>query len=133
MCRALPWQGARLVLLQVPAHDLLVQAAAEHVGVLVRDGEARDLLDVAGERELESARREVPHLDGAVARAGHKPFVARIERDAADPAEVTRDCAVHLPWRVPFGAWPAAGKPLGHCHAGDVLLLRAVRSRDHGA
>ena len=45
--------------LEVPAFDLLVERAAEQVGVPVGDGEAGDLLDVARQGQAELARREV--------------------------------------------------------------------------
>lgn len=45
--------------LEVPAFHFLVERAAEEVGVAVGDGEARDLLDVTGQREAELARGEV--------------------------------------------------------------------------
>ena len=65
-----------------------------------RDGQAADGGDVAGEGELERARGEVPDFDDAVAGAGGEPGVARLDGDAADPAEVARDDADELPGGV---------------------------------
>ena len=61
------------------------------------DGQATDGGDVAGQGELERTRGEVPDFDDAVAGAGGEPGVARLDGDAADPAEMARDDADELP------------------------------------
>ena len=41
------------------------------------------------------------YLDGPVSRASGKPVIARIDRDASHPAQVSTDHSHQLPGRVP--------------------------------
>ena len=85
-----------LVCLEVPALDLLVLAGAEEVGVPVGRDDAAHGGDVAGERQLECSRSQIPvwydwmrwggttslpDFDDAIASAGGKPLVAGVDRD----------------------------------------------------
>ena len=51
-----------LVVLEVPALDLLVFPGREEVGLTVADGEGPDRADVASEGQLQSTRRKLPQL-----------------------------------------------------------------------
>lgn len=61
------------------------------------DGETPDGRDVAGERDFELARGQIPDLDDPVAGAGCEPLVPRLDGDGPDPAEVARDDTRELP------------------------------------
>jgi hypothetical protein len=96
----------------------LVLACREEIGVPRADGETADGRDVAGERDLQLARGQVPDLDDPVAGAGRKPLVSRLDGDGPNPAEVARDDTRELPWSergarkylgVSLGARPAHG------------------------
>ena len=80
-----------LVDLEVPALDELIVTDREQVGRAFTHGHAADAADVPGERDLERAAGQIPHLDRLVGRARHKPLVARLHGDAAHPAEVARN------------------------------------------
>ena len=56
------------------------------------------------------------NLDGPIAGPGGKPLIARLNGDAADPAEVATDDPHQLPGRVPL--WPHRLES----PAGDQLL-----------
>ena len=55
---------------------------------------------MAGERQPQLTRRKVPDFDDAVSCAGCEPFVARLDGDAAYPAQVPGNDTHELPWRM---------------------------------
>mmetsp|Transcript_64032 Transcript_64032/g.164776 ORF Transcript_64032/g.164776 Transcript_64032/m.164776 type:complete len:247 (+) Transcript_64032:867-1607(+) len=93
----------------------------------VRDGEAADGADVAGQGQLERAARQVPDLDQAVVARRRKPLVRRVHGDGADPALVARQHAHELPRRMPHRLRDLSPVFLGH----DLHNLRGVA--DSGA
>ncbi|GIX61556.1 non-specific serine/threonine protein kinase [Babesia caballi] len=102
-----------LVLLNVPALDRVVLAAAEEVGVAVRDLEVPHRVDVPRQRQLQLAGGEVPDLDQAVRAARGEPLVGHVDRHAVHPPLVADDHAVELPRRVPLGLAAAQRARLG--------------------
>ena len=65
-----------------------------------RDSQSPHRRYVTRQRQLQLARREVPNLDDAVPRSRGKPLIARLDSDAAHPAQVPGDDSDELPWGV---------------------------------
>lgn len=80
-----------LVMLKVPALDLLVQRATEHVRVARTHSQPRHLLDVARKGQLQLSTCRVPELDGTVSTSSHKPVIAGVKGYAAYPADAGID------------------------------------------
>jgi hypothetical protein len=93
----------RSVDFEIPAFHHLVVADREEIRQAAADGDAANRTNVAGQRELQFARRQVPDLDGAIGGTGREPLVTRIDGDAAHPARVARHDAHQLPRRVELG------------------------------
>ena len=91
-----------LVLLKVPAFDLLVIASREHVCVFGADSKASYLFQVSCEREFLPSASRIPYLDCAICRAGAEPRIAWIKRNGCHPSQVPRDNSVDLPWRMKY-------------------------------
>lgn len=56
--------------------------------------------NVTSERQPQLTRREIPNFDDAVTGTGCKPFVTRLDGNAAHPTQVPRNDAHELPWCV---------------------------------
>ena len=89
-----------LVLLEVPALNLLILASREQVWVAVRDPERSHSIDVTGEGQLQLALRQVPELDGSIGRSRDEKLVHRIDGKTAHPASVPADHLGELPWMM---------------------------------
>jgi hypothetical protein len=61
------------------------------------------LQERALQKHAPTATRRNTHLDDPISRAGSKPVIARLNRDASHPAQVPRDDAHELPRGVVRG------------------------------
>jgi len=87
---------------QIPAFELLVLTAREQIRMAVRDDQASDGVDVAGERDHEFSFREVPELDGAIVATTNEEPIFRIDRNTPDLARVAANNGLKLPGCMPL-------------------------------
>lgn len=127
------------VVLQIPALDLPILAAAKQIRMLRADGHTAHSAHMTGERELQFAAGQVPDLDHTIASAGGEPLVARLHGDASHPAQMAGDDARQFQGACHLGLgmlgaffgincrWLAMA-PLALISA--LLLAREARTRD---
>lgn len=65
-----------------------------------RDRQTPHGRNVAGERQLELARSEIPHFHNPVSRTSDEPLISGLEGDAADPAQMSGNDSHKPPWWV---------------------------------
>jgi hypothetical protein len=90
-----------LILLQIPAENLLILPAGEEVRVLLGDKHIADIVRVARQRQLELSACQVPEFDRAVVGTRNEPLIGWIDVYRADPAVMTRNHLHQLPWGMP--------------------------------
>ena len=83
---------------------------------------ATDRADVAGQRELQLTRSQVPDFDDTIGRACSEPFVARIDIYTSNPTSMTTDNTIELPWWMPLWLW--------HGHESFLLDQRVLLIRE---
>lgn len=92
-----------LVVLQIPALDLSILAAAEQVRMPGTHAQPTNRADVTRQGQLQLAACQVPNLNDPIGGTRGKPLVARFHRHAANPTQVTGNDAIQLPRGVPLG------------------------------
>ena len=89
--RSQSWQETHLVL-----------ATREEIWMTGRHRETTYSGDVARERQPQLTRRKVPNLDNTIPCTRGEPLVSRLDGNAADPSQMSRNDAYKFPWCVIF-------------------------------
>lgn len=92
-----------LVILQIPALDLLVLSTGEEVRAAAAHRHAAHRADVSRQGQLQLSTCQIPDLDRSICRSSDKPLVPRLHGDGPHPAKMTTDDPEQLPRRVPLG------------------------------
>jgi len=83
-----------LVVLEIPALDLLVFSTGEEVGIAGTDTHSTNSGNVSSESQSKGTCGKVPHFDGSICGSSDKPFVTDIDCDTSDPTRVTTNDSV---------------------------------------